>query len=242
METDRENIFPGNFCFMTANIRHQQKATFSVKKYLLIQYMISSWSENFWGSWWSHFSITFSWQYNISCSNTLLVIFYPSAHYQRSSLLQMKIKYILSKTIQCLSMSLVVHKKGGFSLFRLMFGVVFGSSRPALACYGLFRIVLPFTSDDVTECFEFWIYYKSTSCRFYQKLAQVLLQRGADLKYYKAGRVFIQKGQLFCVPNQGKWYYRAGQVLQSWGVFITERGRYYKGGQLLLQNGTGITK
>ena len=69
----------------------------------------------------------------------------------------MKIKYILSKTIQCLSMSLVVHKKGGFSLFRLMFGVVFGSSRPALACYGLFQIVLPFTSDDVTECFEFTI-------------------------------------------------------------------------------------
>ena len=32
-----------------------------------------------------------------------------------------------------------------------------------------------FTSNNVTECFDFHIYYKSTSCRFYYKGLQVLL-------------------------------------------------------------------
>ena len=46
MGTDRENIIPGNLCIMKANVRYRQKAIFSIKKYLPIQYMISSCSKN----------------------------------------------------------------------------------------------------------------------------------------------------------------------------------------------------
>ena len=42
--TDRENIVPTNLCFMKANGRHRQKSL--IKKYLPIQSMISSYSEN----------------------------------------------------------------------------------------------------------------------------------------------------------------------------------------------------
>ena len=46
MGTDRENIVPGNLCIMKANVRYQQKANFSIKKYLPIQSMISSCCKN----------------------------------------------------------------------------------------------------------------------------------------------------------------------------------------------------
>ena len=42
MRTDRENIAPGNLCIMKANVRYQQKAIFSIEKYLPIQSIISS--------------------------------------------------------------------------------------------------------------------------------------------------------------------------------------------------------
>ena len=42
MRTNRENIVPGNLCIMKANVRYQQKAIFSIKKYLPIQSMTSS--------------------------------------------------------------------------------------------------------------------------------------------------------------------------------------------------------
>ena len=61
---------------------------------------------------------------------------------------------MLSKAIECLSRSLVTHKEGGLSLFYLLFGVVSGSFQPALASYGLFRLVPILTSDDVTEYFD----------------------------------------------------------------------------------------
>ena len=46
MGTDRENIVPRNLCIMTANVRYQQKAFFSIKKYFPIVSMISSCSKN----------------------------------------------------------------------------------------------------------------------------------------------------------------------------------------------------
>ena len=46
MGTDRENIVPGNLCFMNENVRYQQKAIFSIKKYLPIPVMISNCSKN----------------------------------------------------------------------------------------------------------------------------------------------------------------------------------------------------
>ena len=59
-------------------------------------------------------------------------------------------------------MSLVAYQEGGFSLFH-MFAIVSGMLQPLLVCYGLFRVVPFFTSNDVTECFDLQIYYKSTS-------------------------------------------------------------------------------
>ena len=101
---------------------------------------------------------------------------------------------MLSKTIECLSMSLAAHKEGGFSLFRLLFEVVSGSFQPVLACYGFFRVVPLFKSDDITKIFGLQIYYKSTSCRFYYK---VLLQSWVALVYYKVGQLLLQSGASF---------------------------------------------
>ena len=89
---------------------------------------------------------------------------------------------MLSKTIECLSRPLVAHKEESFFLFHLLFGVVSGSLQSFLACYGLFRFVSLFTSDDVIECFDVQIYYNSTSCRFYNKVGQ-FLRSGVVLIY-----------------------------------------------------------
>ena len=66
-----------------------------------------------------------------------------------------------------------------------------------------------------------------------------LLQIGADLS---------QIGAAFVITNRGKCYYKSGQLIllqigaellqigagiTNWGRFITNRGRYYKSGQLL---------
>ena len=53
-------------------------------------------------------------------------------------------------------MSFVAHQEGGFSLLYL-FGVVSGLFQPLLASYGLLRVVLFFTSNDVTKCFDLQI-------------------------------------------------------------------------------------
>ena len=58
-------------------------------------------------------------------------------------------------------MSFVAHQEGGFSLLYL-FGVVSGLFQLLLASYGLLRVVLFFTSNDVTKCFDLQIYYEST--------------------------------------------------------------------------------
>ena len=81
-------------------------------------------------------------------------------------------------------MSLVVHTEGSFSVFHF-FGVVYGTSwQPLLACYGLFQVVALFTNDNVTECFDLQIYYKSISCRFYHKGVRY------EVGQLKVGQVF----------------------------------------------------
>ena len=101
---------------------------------------------------------------------------------------------MLSKTIEFLSMSLVAHKEGGFSLLSLLFGVVSGSFKPVLALYGLFRIVPLFRSDDVTECFDLQIYYKTTSCRLYYKI-------GIEGKWKKRGHYIFWQLTPWFIPD-----------------------------------------
>ena len=145
---------------------------------------------------------------------------------------------MLSKTIECLSMPLVVNRKKGFSLFHL-FGVGPGSFQRVLACYGLFLVVSLFTSDNITECFDLQIYYKSTSCRFYYTGRQALYMTA--LKYHKVGQVLLQIVAAFLyykvgqVVLQSDCYYKEEKALQSRETFITKWGRCCNNaGQLLL--------
>ena len=41
--TDIENVIPGNLCIMKQNFKYQQKAIFSIKKYLLynLRYLVA---------------------------------------------------------------------------------------------------------------------------------------------------------------------------------------------------------
>ena len=103
LETERGNILPGNLCIMKANVRHQQKAIFSIKKYLTIQSMTSSCSENSKHPWWSHFNIEFSWQYNFSGKTVFLIVSHFSATIKR--VVYFKWKLTLSKANEYLSMS-----------------------------------------------------------------------------------------------------------------------------------------
>ena len=71
---------------MKVNIRHQQKVILPIKKYLPIQAMISSYSENSIYPWWSYFNIELFWQYNFSGKIAFLNVSHFYAHYQRSGL------------------------------------------------------------------------------------------------------------------------------------------------------------
>ena len=101
---------------------------------------------------------------------------------------------------------MVTHKEG-FSLFQL-FGVVSGMFQPRLNCYSLCWVVPFFTSNSVTECFEFQIYYKSTSFRIYYKGVQRYFKMGQ----LKVGEV-LQSGA--GIRKRGNLCYRMGQLLQS---------------------------
>ena len=103
-------------------------------------------------------------------------------------------------------MSLVAQQEGGFSLFHL-FEIISGTLQPLLACYGLFRVVSFFISNDVTECFSLQIYYKSTSYRFYYRIASVTIKWDS----LKQGR-----------------HYKLGQVLKSGTRFFKKWGNNYK--------------
>ena len=79
--------------------------------------------------------------------------------------LKKKNNCMLSKTIECLPISTVAHKKGGSSLIRLLFEVVSGS---VLACSSLLWLVPGGATfgqaTSVTEIFDLQVHYKSTSC------------------------------------------------------------------------------
>ena len=108
-------------------------------------------------------------------------------------------------------MSSVAHKEGGFSLSRLLFGVVSVLFQSVLACYSFLWFVPLFTSDDVTECFDLQIYYKSTLCRFSYKLGQALLQSVVAFLYYKLGKVVLQSSTV--ITKWDDFYLNVGQVL-----------------------------
>ena len=91
----------------------------------------------------------------------------------RNEVLYFKSKLTLSKTTQWLSVLLVAHQEGRFSLFHF-FGVVSVTFKPLLACYDLSHVASFFTSSSVTECFGSQIYHESTSWRFYYKGFQAL--------------------------------------------------------------------
>ena len=123
MGTDREILFHEICVSWKQMLGIDKKTIFPVKKYLPIKSMIFSCSENSEHPWWS---TKFFSQYTFSWNSAFLVVFYLSAYDQRSALFEIKINYMLySKTIECLSMPLVTHKEGGFSLFRLLLEVVF---------------------------------------------------------------------------------------------------------------------
>ena len=105
-----------------------KKATFSIKKYLLIQSIISS-----------------------PCKNS---------KHPWGEVLYFKCKSTLSKTTEWLSMSLVALQEGRFFLLHL-FGVASGMFQPWVSSSYLW-LVLHRYKQDVTECFDLQIYYKST--------------------------------------------------------------------------------
>ena len=108
-------------------------------------------------------------------------------------------------------MPLVAHTETGFSFFYLL-GVVSGTFQTLLTCYGLFQWVPLLRSHKVTDCFDWKIYYKSTSCRFYYKGVQALLW--SEIASSSAGII--------------KWsrYYKAGQLLLQSGAIITKVVQY----------------
>ena len=140
---------------------------------------------------------------------------------------------MLLKTVECLSMSLVVHKERDFSLFHLVIGVASGTFQPFAACYGLFRVVPLVTTDEVTDCFDLEIYYKSTSCIFYYKVGQALLKSGTALMYCKVGEVLFQSGVAIL-------HYQSGQVVLQSRAGITKWVYFYNKVVHVLQIGAII--
>ena len=116
----------------------------------------------------------------------------------------MKINYKLSKSIEFLSILLIAHKEGGFTLFHLLFGVVSGTFQAILAFYGLFQVVPLLTSDGVTECFDVQIYFKSASRRSYYKVYQPFLQSETSLMYVLQSKAsVITKWESYFVLQSG---------------------------------------
>ena len=105
-------------------------------------------------------------------------------------------------------MSLVAHKEDVVAFVE----VVSDTFQPFPACYNLFQVISFLTIDDVTECFDLQIYYKSTST--------------------KECKCHYRTGQLFWITERGKRFYKVGQVLPSEAIFIRKWGNFfYKVGQ-----------
>ena len=136
---------------------------FSLKKYLPIQSMTSSCSENFWHPWRSHFNIKFFWKYNFSGKTAFLIVPHFSSQYQGNGLFRMKISVVQNQWISvnimghlcsiCLELFLTRS-----SLFKLV-----------MACYWLFHFLQKTKSQNVLP-------YKFTVNQLLQSSAvQVLL-------------------------------------------------------------------
>ena len=71
---------------------------------------------------------------------------------------------------------------------------------------------------------------------FYYQLGQVLLQNWGSFILLQIGASVITNWGSLIITNQGKFYYKSGQLLQIRATVITIWGSYYKLGQTLLQN------
>ena len=76
--------------------------------------MIPSCSEASKNPLWSHFSTEFSWQHNFSWGTAFSIVFSFCSYYQTIHSFWIKINYTLSKTTECLSMSLVSYTEETF--------------------------------------------------------------------------------------------------------------------------------
>ena len=60
--------------------------------------------------------------------------------------------------------------------------------------------------------------------------------------YYEVGQVLLPSGTAFCITKWDKWHYKVEQVLHNGTNGISNWGKYYKVGLLLLQSWATITK
>ena len=136
---------------MKANVRHQQKAIFSIKKYLPLQ---SIWYLAVLKTLNTHDGVilTLSYPENIIFLKKIHFQLCPISLHTIKGVTYFKWKLTLSKT-KHLSMSLLAYKEEGFSLFPLI-EVASDTFQTFPGCYGLFPVVLLFTSDEVTEYFD----------------------------------------------------------------------------------------
>ena len=94
---------------------------------------------------------------------------------------------MLFKTNEFPSMSLVVDKVGGFSLFHVLFGVV----------PGLFKLFL--------SCFESLHHLQSTTSQIVVFCKVTMNQLHLDFIW---GNCYYKVEQLFSFSKQGNWYYK----------------------------------
>ena len=138
---------------------------------------------------------------------------------------------MLSKTIECPSMSLVTHKKRGFALFHLLelFLARFSLLQHVTSCSGSICFLQAMTSRNILIC-KFTI----NQLLLLQSGASVITKWGS---HTKQGKCYYKIRQLFYIKKWGKWYYKVGQLLQSGTTSSTNWYRHCKAGQLLLQSG-----
>lgn len=105
----------------------------------------------------------------------------------------MKINYMLLKTTECLSMSLIAHKKGGFFVSLAVWNCFW----LVPACYILFRIVPLFTnekSQNIVTCI--FIINQLHADIITQWDSFFTLKIGASSSNYKARQLLLQRGAI----------------------------------------------
>ena len=128
--------------------------------------------------------------------------------------------------------TLEIAKKTNFNISLLQFG--------AKLYHKVGNFLLPFRASVFTKLGQLCIitnwgkrYYKLRQLHFITNWGSFfLLQIGAS--------VITNWGSLI-ITNEGKFYYKSGQLLQVRAIVITNLGSYYKFGQTLLQIRAAIT-